>query len=191
VLLFLGAALESAAFLGFLVPGETIVILGGVLAHAGLLDLPETIVVVVSGAIIGDSIGYELGRRLGRPWLVRHGRLVGMHGGMLRRVDELFAQHGGKAVVLGRFVGFLRALAPFVAGASRMPYRTFLFYNALGALVWGPAFVLLGYFLGESWTVAERWIGRGGLVVGALLVAAAVLWIRHHRKRGTRTAPPA
>jgi undecaprenyl-diphosphatase len=165
------------------VPGETIVVLGGVLVHAGLLELPQTIAVVVVGAIIGDSIGYELGRHLGRPWLQRHGRLVGMHHGVLKRVDELFARHGGKAVVLGRFVGFLRAMAPFVAGASRMPYRTFLFYNALGALVWGPAFVLLGYVIGESWAVAERWIGRTGFVLGAILVTAAILWIRHQKKR--------
>jgi len=185
-LLFLGAALESSAFLGFIVPGETIVILGGVLASAGLLGLPETITAVVAGAIIGDSIGYELGRHLGRPWLQRHGRLVGMHGGVLARADELFAHHGGKAVIIGRFVGFLRAMAPFVAGASRMPYRRFVVYNALGALVWGPACVLLGYSLGTSWAVAERWIGRGGTVIGVIAVAAALLWLRRHR----RARPP-
>ena len=168
-------------------PGETIVILGGVLASAGLLDLPETIVVVVLGAIVGDSIGYELGRHLGRPWLERHGRLVGMHRGVLARVDELFARHGGKAVLLGRFVGFLRAMAPFVAGASRMPYGRFLVYNALGGTVWSTAFVLLGYFLGASWTVAEQWIGRAGLVIGVIVVAAAVLWLRRRGRAGARS----
>jgi undecaprenyl-diphosphatase len=186
LVLFLGAALESSAFLGFLIPGETIVILGGVLCSAGVLALWETLVIVTAGAIIGDSIGYELGRTLGRPWLERHGRLVGMHGGMLSRVDELFARHGGKAVLLGRFVGFLRAMAPFVAGASRMPYRTFLLYNALGALVWAPAFVLLGYFLGESWTVAEKWIGRVGLVLGVLVVIAAVVFFRRRGRNDSR-----
>src|SRR5439155_12943982 len=134
--------------LGLVVPGETLVVLGGALANAGMLELPETIVAVVLGAIVGDSVGYELGRVLGRPWLERHGRLIGAHAGALARVDALFERHGGKAVVLGRFVGILRALAPFAAGASRMPYRTFLAYNVLGAVLWGPALVLLGYVLG-------------------------------------------
>jgi membrane protein DedA with SNARE-associated domain len=179
--------LESAAFLGFFVPGETIVILAGVLCSMGVLDLPQTVIVATTGAIVGDSIGYELGRHLGRPWLERHGRLVGMHGGVLERVDALFAQHGGKAVFIGRFVGFLRAMAPFVAGTSRMPYRHFLLYNALGAAVWAVAFVLLGYFLGESWTLAERWLGRVGLGLGTIVVAAAAWWIyraRQVRARG-------
>jgi membrane protein DedA with SNARE-associated domain len=175
------------------VPGETIVILAGVLCSAGLLNLPETIVVATGGAIVGDSIGYELGRCLGRPWLERHGRLVGMHGGVLARVDTLFARHGGKAVLIGRFVGFLRAMAPFVAGASRMPYRRFLLYNALGGGVWATAFVLLGYFLGESWSVAERWIGRVGLVIGVIVIAATAWWLYRARERqkGAKTAPPA
>ncbi len=183
VLLFLGAALESAAFLGFLVPGETIVILGGVLTSMGMLELPQTIAIAVGGAIIGDNVGYYLGRRLGRPWLERHTRLRGGRGGMVARVDDLFTRHGGKAVLVGRFVGFLRALLPFVAGASRMRYRVFVVYNAIGATAWGIAFVLLGYFLGESWTVAEKWLGRGGLVLGSLALIAAWLWLRRHRRR--------
>jgi undecaprenyl-diphosphatase len=153
-----------------------------VLASFGVLDLPETLVIAVSGALVGDNVGYCVGRRLGRPWLERHGRLIGMHGGMLRRVDTLFARHGGKAVLIGRFVGFLRAMAPFAAGASRMPYARFALYNGVGATAWGIAFVLLGYFLGESWTMAERWIGRAGLVVGALVIVAVVVWLK---RRGT------
>jgi undecaprenyl-diphosphatase len=153
-----------------------------VLSSAGVLNLGNTMIVVTLGAIIGDSIGYELGRHLGRPWLERHGRLVGMHGGVLARVDELFARHGGKAVLLGRFVGFLRAMAPFVAGASRMPYPTFLLYNAGGGIVWAVAFVLLGYVVGESWAIAEKWIGRAGLVLGVIVVAVAVVVIRRGRE---------
>jgi undecaprenyl-diphosphatase len=176
VLLFLGAALESAAFLGFLVPGETIVILGGVLASAGVLKLPETLAVAVAGALIGDNIGYYLGHRLGRPWLER--LLSQRSMSMLTRVDELFQRHGGKAVLVGRFIGFLRALAPFTAGASGMPWRRFAAFNAVGATAWGIAFVLLGYGLGESWPVAERWIGRVGLVVGAVVLVAVVVWMK-------------
>ena len=183
-MLFLGAALESAAFLGFLVPGETVVVSGGVLASFGVLGLEETLAVAVTGALTGDNVGYWLGRRLGRPWLERHGRKIGVDVLMLRRVDELFERHGGKAVLLGRFIGFLRAMAPFAAGSARMPYRTFVAYNSVGATTWAIAFVLLGYFLGTSWSVVERWFGRIGLVVGGAALIACVWWLR--RRRATR-----
>ena len=116
LLIFLGATLEAAAFLGLLVPGETLVVCSGFLAARGLLDVGDLIVVVAAGAILGDSIGYELGRRLGRPWLVHSCRWVGLRAAHLERVDAFFARHGGKTVFLGRFVGFARALAPFIAG---------------------------------------------------------------------------
>ena len=184
LLLFLGAALESAAFLGFLVPGETIVILAGVLTSFGVLELPEAMTIAVAGAIIGDNVGYHLGRHLGRPWLEQHGHRVGMQRSMLERIDTLFARHGGKAVLIGRFVGFLRAMAPFAAGASHMSYRVFVPYNAVGATAWGIFFVLLGYVLGESWTIAERWLGRVGLVVGTIALIATIVWLTR-MKRGT------
>jgi membrane protein DedA with SNARE-associated domain len=190
LLLFLGAGLESAAFLGFLVPGETIVVIAGILASFGVLELPATTVIAVIGAIAGDNAGYWLGRRLGRPWLERHGRLVGMHGGALVRVDLLFAQHGGKAVLIGRFVGFLRAMLPFVAGASRMRYSRFVAFNAVGATVWGVAFVLIGYFVGSSWTIVERWIGRVGFVVGVIVIAATVWWLRRQRHARPQDSAP-
>jgi membrane protein DedA with SNARE-associated domain len=184
---FLGAALESAAFLGLLVPGESLVIVSGVLAAAGLFELPALISVVSAGAVVGDSIGYELGRRLGRPWLLRRGARLGFHRDRIEAVDAFFERHGGKAVLIGRFIGFLRALAPFVAGSSRMPYPRFLAYNVVGAVLWTVACVLLGYFLGAAWPVAEKWVGRTGLVLGLVVIALAAWWLRRrHRRRGGR-----
>jgi membrane protein DedA with SNARE-associated domain len=183
VLLFLAAALESAAFLGFLVPGETITIIGGVLASVGIFRLTPTLIVAISGAIIGDNVGYWLGRRLGRPWLEQHGHRIGMRPHMLTRIDGLFARHGGKAVLVGRFIGFLRAMAPFAAGASRMSYGSFVINNAIGATAWGICFVLLGYFLGASWPIAERWLGRVGIVVGTVAIVATVIWLKRGKKR--------
>jgi membrane protein DedA with SNARE-associated domain len=184
---FLGAALESAAFLGLLVPGESLVIVSGVLAAAGLFELPALIGVVSAGAVVGDSIGYELGRRLGRPWLLRRGARVGFRRDRIAAVDAFFERHGGKAVLIGRFIGFLRALAPFVAGSSRMPYPRFLAYNVAGGVLWSTACVLLGYFLGAAWPIAERWVGRAGLVLGLAVVAAAAWWLRRrHRRRDGR-----
>lgn len=178
LIIFLGATLEAAAFLGLIVPGESLVLLGGFLASRGLLDPYDLVFVVAVGAIIGDSIGYELGRHLGRPWLIRYGRWIGLRPAHLERVDDFFARHGGKTIFLGRFIGFLRALAPFVAGSSRMRYRQFLPYNVAGGILWSITFVLLGYFLGASWHVAERWIGHASVIVGgALLLVIALVWL--------------
>jgi undecaprenyl-diphosphatase len=154
-----------------------------VLVSFGVLELTPTMVIAIAGALVGDNVGYWLGRRLGRPWLDRHGRRIGMHGDMLRRVDDLFARHGRKAVLIGRFIGFLRAMAPFAAGSARMPYRQFAPYNAIGGIAWGIFFVLLGYFLGESWHIAERWLGRVGVVAGTLALIATLWWLKRHRRR--------
>lgn len=179
LIFFLGAALECSAFLGLLVPGESLILVSGFLASQGLLRLGDLIIVVTAGAVVGDSIGYELGRRLGRPWLLHYGRWAGINSTHLERAEAFFVRHGGKTVFMGRFVGFLRVLAPFVAGCSRMRYRQFLTYNALGAVLWSGSFVLLGYVVGEGWRRAERWIGRASAIVGAvllLIVGAAWLW---------------
>jgi undecaprenyl-diphosphatase len=181
-LIFVMATLEASAFLGLVVPGETMTIAAGFMASAGVLELTPTIVAAALGAMLGDSIGYEMGRRLGRPWLARHGERFGFHGHRLGQIDSLFARHGGKTIVLARFVGFLRALAPFVAGAARMPYSRFLLFNVVGAWLWALSFVLLGYVLGASWRVAERWMGRVGLIVAVLVLAAAGLSLRWARR---------
>jgi undecaprenyl-diphosphatase len=186
VLLFVATMLESAAFLGLFVPGETLTILAGVLVSAGLLGLPESMAVAAVGAAVGDSIGYELGRRLGRPWLIAHGARVGLRHTVLQRLDDLFARHGGKTVLIARFVGILRALAPFIAGASGMSYRWFLLFNVLGAVLWAVAFVSLGYALGASWWIVEKWTGRIGMIVGVLVIVTCLMWLRSQRRRGTR-----
>lgn len=186
LILFLGAMLECSAFLGIAVPGESLVLLGGFLAHQGTLDVGDLIILVALGAILGDSIGYELGRSLGREWLLRYGRWAGLDHDRLDRVDQFFKRQGGKAIFLGRFVGFLRALVPFIAGATRMPYPSFLLFNALGGIVWSTSFVLLGYFLGASWQVAEKWIGRTTALIGGLAVIALFfLWRRRSKERAT------
>jgi undecaprenyl-diphosphatase len=190
LVIFLAAALESSAFVGLFVPGDTVAVMAGFLAWEGVLDLPETIAVAAAGAILGDSIGYELGRRLGRPWLRRRGGRFGFAAGRLARLDELFEHHGGKTVLFGRFVPFLRAMAPFVAGSSRMPYLRFLAFNVGGGVLWAVGFVLLGYFLGASWRIAERWIGRAGAVAAVVVTTLLIIWFRRHRARRVRSRLP-
>lgn len=185
LVIFLGAMLESAAFLGLVIPGESLVLVAGFFAAQGLLDLDVLMITVAIGAALGDSIGYEMGRRMGRPALVHHGSRFGVTDARVGKADAFFARHGSKAVFLGRFVGFARALVPFLAGASRMAYRKFLLYNVSGAVLWASAMVLLGYFLGAGWQTAERWIGRasaifGGIVVFALLLVWLWRWTVRH-----------
>jgi undecaprenyl-diphosphatase len=160
------------------------VLASGFLAARGVFTVGDLIVVVALGAILGDSLGYELGRRLGRPWLLRAGRWVGLHASHLDRSEAMFARHGGPTVLFGRFIGFLRALAPFIAGAARMPYRQFLLYNMLGGVLWAMGCVWLGYGLGASWQVAERWLGRASLLMGgALVLVGGVAWLWQRRVR--------
>jgi membrane protein DedA with SNARE-associated domain len=182
-LVFLVATLEASVFLGLVVPGETLTIAAGFLVSAGILELVPTILTAAAGATLGDSIGYELGRRLGRPWLVRYGRRFGFDERRLDRIDTLFVRHGGKAVVVARFVGFVRALAPFVAGAARMPYPRFLLFNVIGAWLWAIGLVTLGYVLGASWWIAERWVGRVGLIAAVVVLTVAWLSLRWARRQ--------
>lgn len=182
---FLAAALESSAFLGLLVPGETFVVFAGFMAARGILALEPLVAAVSAGAILGDTIGYQLGARLGGPWLLRYGRFVGIGPAELRRTDDFFARYGGAAVVIGRFVGLLRALTPFVAGASRMRYPRFLLYNALGGVAWSVAYVLLGRFLGAGSALVERWIGGAG-AAAALIVVLLFFVLRRLRSTTAR-----
>ncbi len=182
LIVFAIAAAESAAFLGLLAPGETITLFAGFLAEREILDLRYLMPLVAVAATLGDTIGYEVGRRLGRPWLLKHGRRVGVKPKHLERAQAFFEKHGPKAVFFGRWVGFARALVPFIAGSTHMRYRTFLLYNAMAAVSWAVVTLLLGYFAGASWRVVERWIGRGGLIIG-LLGAVLVLGFLFLRKR--------
>lgn len=174
------AFLESSAFVGLVAPGETTVILAGALAANDGVSAVAVAAVAAVGAAAGDSVGYELGRHLGRAWLERRARPGSFRCRQLARAERLFMEHGGKTVFFGRFVGVLRAFAPFVAGMSRMPYRRFVVFNVSGAVLWAVACTAVGYFAGANWPRIERWIGWGGLAA-ALAIVLFVLAFRRRR----------
>src|SRR5215213_1940228 len=184
VVLF-GVMLEST---GVPLPGETILLAAGVLVQRGHLDLGYTIAFGISGAVLGDQIGYWVGREGGRPFVLRWGRYVFITPERLGRAEAFFARHGGKAVFLARFFSGLRVFGALVAGISRMRWATFFLYNALGGAVWATAVVLIGYFLGSSLALVERWMGRASALLAGLLVSAIILylayrWVSSHPER--------
>lgn len=159
------AAGEAAAFVGLFLPGEAALLLGGVLASRGGVNLPVLISVAVVAAIVGDSIGYEIGRR-GGPALKRSrlGRVVRPE--RWAKGETFLERRGASAVFFGRWVGLLRALVPSLAGMGRMPYRRFLLWNALGGLLWASTVVLVGYAAGAQYKRVEQVFGRASLLVG-------------------------
>lgn len=186
VIVALLVAGEAAAFVGLVLPGETAAFLGGVLAYEGQVDLRIMLIVVCAAAIVGDSIGYEVGRGLGpRLRNGRLGRLVGQQ--RWDRASAFMRRHGGRAVFLGRWIGVLRALVPSLAGASGIPYRTFLLFNVLGGVTWASTFVVLGYVAGSSWRQVEGVMGQATAVVVGLVVFIGLLvilsrWVSSHRE---------
>jgi membrane protein DedA with SNARE-associated domain len=174
---------EAALFFGFIAPGETAVILGGVAASGGRVNVVALCAVVVIAAIVGDSVGYAVGslwgERVLRLRILEH-RQGGIHTalGLLRR-------RGAIAVIIGRFTAFLRAVMPGLAGLSGLRYRTFLWANAAGGIVWGVGYVLLGYLLGSAYHRAEKYAGWVSTGLLALVVLIAVgLFVRGRvRKR--------
>jgi membrane-associated protein len=179
---------EDALFVGFVVPGETAAILGGVAASRGRVSLTLMCAVVVVAAILADTVGYLIGARYGTRLLSL--RTLRRRKQRIDAARSALARRGGAAVFLGRFVTFLHAVMPFLAGTSHMPYRRFLAYNAAGGLVWGAASVLLGYLAGNSYAAIQRTFGRAAaLVVVVLVVIGLVAWTIGRRRR-ERAAQP-
>jgi membrane protein DedA with SNARE-associated domain len=176
---FLGVFLENT---GLPVPGETALLAGAALAKFGRLSLGWVIVAAICGAILGDNLGFLIGRRGGRALAVRHGPKLGLTAKRLQQFDYFFIHHGAKTVFIARFITGLRVFGAMLAGASGLPWSKFLFYNATGAVVWSTAIALAGYSLAYSWETLERWIGRSGLIALAAVVAVGVVvWLRQRR----------
>jgi membrane protein DedA with SNARE-associated domain len=183
LVVFFGVMLESA---GVPLPGETVLLASGALAHSGVLDPVDVLFFGLLGAVTGDQIGYWVGRRGGRPFVLRWGRYVFITPERLGRAERFFARHGGKAVFLARFVTGLRVFGALVAGMSRMPWGKFALYNVLGGTAWATAAVSLGYILWASIGLVEHWVGRISLLLVAALALAVILRWAYRKAMQTR-----
>ncbi len=174
---------EDALFFGFVLPGETAVVLGGVIAGQHRVSIVWLCVVVVVAAIVGDFVGYMIGRRVGPAILDT--RMLRPHRDRVDKARDLIQRRGGVAVFLGRFIAFFRAVMPALAGMSRMPRHVFLLYNAAGGLLWGVGFTLLGYFAGSAYSRIEHVAGRVvAIVVACVVVVGVIVWrVRRRRSR--------
>jgi undecaprenyl-diphosphatase len=179
---------ESGAFVGLVVPGETTLIVGGVVAGQGQIDVILLIAIAWSMAVAGDLASLALGRRLGREFLLRHGPRVKITEARVEQVERFYDRHGGKAVFLGRFVGLVRAVSPFLAGSSGMRLRRFLPYDVLAAGIMCTGFVLLGFVFWRSLdrvlTLAKQ--GTFALATTIVVVAGLVVVIRWLREPANR-----
>ncbi len=174
---------EAALFIGFILPGETSVIIGGVVASRGHVNIVALCALVVVAAIIGDSVGYAIGHRYGERLMllsVLQRRRV-----ELERALEGLRRRGPTYVFVGRFTAFLRAVMPGLAGISKMHYRRFLFANALGAVVWGVSFTLLGYFAGNALAKVEKYASWFGIAMLVLMIGGwtALHFLRKRREQ--------
>lgn len=182
------AFLETAFFVGLVAPGEFSVVLGGFVAGQGEIDVFLLAAIVFVCAAAGDTASFFLGRKLGRGFFLRHGRSFGITEQRLDQVDRFFRSHGNKTIVIGRFLGLVRALAPFIAGASRVPARRFLPIDYLAAAAWTATFVSLGYVFWQSFDVVVDIAKRGTLALGALASAVVIAvvvgrWLENRANR--------
>jgi membrane protein DedA with SNARE-associated domain len=181
---------ETGAFVGLVVPGETVMLLGGAVAGQGAIDIYLLIAVAWFAAWLGDTTSFFLGRRLGRNFVLDHGPRVGISHERFEKVEDYFGRHGGKTIFIGRFISLVRAFAPFIAGSSGMRYRAFVPYSILGTGLWATAHILVGYFFSRSIETAGKYAAKGAFLLATLIVivAGAVFLYRRFREEENRAA---
>jgi membrane protein DedA with SNARE-associated domain/membrane-associated phospholipid phosphatase len=180
------AFLETGAFVGLVAPGETVVIAGGVIAGQGEIELVPLIGLVWICAILGDTTSFYIGRRLGRGFLERHGPRVKITHERLEQVERYFELHGGKTILIGRFIGLVRALAPFIAGSSGLLYARFIPFSVLGTGLWATTFCVLGYVFWRSFDQVAHVAGQATLGFGLTAGLIVAILVAYRRRRQIR-----
>jgi membrane protein DedA with SNARE-associated domain/membrane-associated phospholipid phosphatase len=178
------AFLETGAFVGLVAPGETVVIAGGVVAGQGEIDLLPLIGLVWTCAVLGDTTSFFVGRKLGRGFIERHGPKVRITPERLAQVEGYFDRHGGKTILVGRFIGLVRALAPFIAGSSGVAYGRFIPFSIVGCGLWGALFCVLGYLFWESFDRVAAIAGQATFAFGVTVaVIVGGVWAYRRLRR--------
>jgi len=176
---------ESGLLIGFFLPGDTLLFSAGLLAAQGVVSLPWLLVATIAAAIIGDNVGYSIGRRAG-PRIFKKEDGILFHKEHLLRAEKFYDDHGGKTVTLARFIPIVRTFAPVVAGAGKMPRRRFMYYNVIGAVIWGGGVTLLGYWLGSKIPGLDHYIEY--ILVGVIVLSLGLSFIHVLREPKARAA---
>lgn len=176
--------LENSIFLGLLVPGDTIAILGGYYAGQGALSLPVAILVMTVGSALGDNLGFLLGRKMGKEWLLKTGPKFGYKLSKIREADRFWEKHGEKAILIGDFVSYVRTFVPFFAGTSPISHRRFALWDLLAVFAHAALLATLGYFFGDQWEKIRDIFGLFGLIL--FLVFLVIIFKFLKRKRNSR-----
>lgn len=181
---------ETGAFVGLVVPGETVMLIGGAVAGQGVINIYLLIAIAWFAAWLGDTTSFFLGRRLGREFVLEHGPRFGISHERFEKVEDYFSRHGGKTIFIGRFISLVRAFAPFIAGSSGMSYRAFVPYSVLGTGLWASAHILVGYLFSRSIETAGKYAAKGAFLLGALIAAVVgvIVLYRHFRVAENRRA---
>ncbi len=184
----LGIMIES---MGIPFPGETVLLAAAVYAANSHLNIIGVIIAASLGAIIGDNIGYWVGREYGRKLLAKHGKRLGFTPKRQQKIEGYFHKYGAVTVFFGRFVALLRAYAAFFAGLNNLRYPTFLLFNALGGIIWSVVIGLVGYFFGSNLPLLEKIITNFGYALLAIVVVGGIglffylRWRKHHKHEST------
>jgi membrane-associated protein len=183
--LFLIVFAESGLFFGFFLPGDSLLLTAGLFAYKGDLNLWILLPLTFIGAVLGDNVGYWFGRKAGPPLFRREASLLFKPKNLLA-AKHFYDRHGGKTIVLARFMPFIRTFAPIVAGAVQMEYRRFMFFNLVGGLLWGIGVTLAGYLLGSLFPpeVLDRYF----ILIVLIVILLSVMPTGVHLWRDNRSA---
>lgn len=159
---------ESGLLIGFFLPGDSLIFTAGFLASQGYLNIYWVLVATLTGAIIGDNVGYIFGKKVGPKIFKKEDSLL-FHKDHLEKARIFYEKHGGKTLILARFMPVIRTFAPILAGVGNMNYRTFFFYNVVGGILWGASLPLLGYFLGTAIPNIDKYLHL--IIIGIILLS--------------------
>jgi|SRR5579872_962746 len=183
--LFLIIFAETSVFVGFFLPGDSLLFTAGLLSAAGYFNLSLVIVIAFLAAIAGDNVGYLVGRKYGHKIFRRENSLF-FDQEYINRAENFYKKHGGKTIIIGRFLPVIRTVAPILAGVGKMRYAVFVFYNLLGAIFWTLSFNLLGYYLGRTFPKADRYLLEIIIVIVVVSLAPAVFGILKDKNRRSK-----